>query len=108
MRIRFYYIATILYLYNYTYTCMFVSALPDPTSNSEISANGGNKQILYCIVLYYWHSHFFNQITCIMVSRKVTIRKCKMLYFRNERRYGTGSLKKDLFLGHLQPPIDNN
>ena len=41
-----------LYLYNYTYTCMFVSALSDPTSNSERSANGGNKQILYCIVLY--------------------------------------------------------
>ena len=41
-----------LYLYNYTYTCMFVSALSDPTSNSERYANGGNKQILYCIVLY--------------------------------------------------------
>ena len=44
-----------LYLYNYTYTCIFVSALSDPTSNSERSANGGNKQIwivLYCIVLY--------------------------------------------------------
>ena len=27
---------------------MFVSALSDPTSNSERSANGGNKQILYC------------------------------------------------------------
>ena len=55
MRIRFYYIATIftsLYLYNYTYICTFVSALSDPTSNSERSANGGNKQILYCIVLY--------------------------------------------------------
>ena len=25
---------------------MFVSALPDPTCNSEKSANGGNKQIL--------------------------------------------------------------
>ena len=37
------------YLYNYTYTCMFVSALSDPTSNSERSANGGNKQILYCM-----------------------------------------------------------
>ena len=27
------------------YNCMFVSALPDPTCNSEKSANGGNKQI---------------------------------------------------------------
>ena len=59
MRIRFHYIATTLYtifmtlyLRNYTYICMFVSALSDPTSNSERSANGGNKQILYCIVLY--------------------------------------------------------
>ena len=25
---------------------MFVSALPDPTCNSEKSANGGNKQII--------------------------------------------------------------
>ena len=28
------------------YICMFVSALSDPTTNSERSANGGNKQIL--------------------------------------------------------------
>ena len=41
-----------LYLYNYTYTCMFVSALSDPTSNSERSANGGNKQILCCILCF--------------------------------------------------------
>ena len=41
-----------LYFYNYKYICMFVSALSDPTSNSERSANGGNKQKLYCIVLY--------------------------------------------------------
>ena len=27
-----------------------------------------------------------------------------MLYFRNERRYGTGNL----FLGYLQPPIDKS
>ena len=42
------------------------------------------------------------------MSRKVTIRKFKMLYLRNERRHGTGNLKKDIFLGHLQPPIDKN
>ena len=41
-----------LYLYNFTYTCLFVSALSDPTNNSERSANGGNKQILYCTVWY--------------------------------------------------------
>ena len=29
-----------------------------------------------------------------------------MLYFRNERRHGTGNLKKDLFLGNLQRPKD--
>ena len=34
-----------LYMYNNTYICMFVSALSDPTSNSERSANGGNKQM---------------------------------------------------------------
>ena len=38
-----------------------------------------------------------------MESRKVTIPKFKMLYFRNERRHGNGNLKKDLFLGHLEP-----
>ena len=31
--------------------CMFVSALPDPTCNSEKSANGGNKQILLLLLL---------------------------------------------------------
>ena len=30
---------------------MFVSALPDPTCNSEESANGGNKQILLLLSL---------------------------------------------------------
>ena len=44
----------------------------------------------------------------MMVPRKVTIQKFKMLYFRNERRHGTGNLTKDLFLGLLQPPIDRN
>ena len=43
-----------------------------------------------------------------MVSPKVTIRKFKMLYFRNERRHGTRNLTKDLFLGHLPPPKDKN
>ena len=32
------------------YNCMFVSALPDPTCNSEKSANGGNKQILLLLL----------------------------------------------------------
>ena len=31
-----------------------------------------------------------------------------MLCFRNESRHGTGNLKKELFLGHLQHPIDKN
>ena len=39
-----------LYLYIYIYNCMFVSALPDPTCNSEKSANGGNKQILLLLL----------------------------------------------------------
>ena len=33
------------------YNCMFVSALPDPTCNSEKSANDGNKQILLLLLL---------------------------------------------------------
>ena len=32
----------------------------------------------------------------------------KMLYLQNNRRHGTGNLKKDIFLGHLQPPLDKN
>ena len=40
-----------LYSYIYIYNCMFVSALPDPTCNSEKSANGGNKQILLLLLL---------------------------------------------------------
>ena len=35
------------------YNCMFVSALPDPTCNSEKSANGGNKQILLLLLLLW-------------------------------------------------------
>ena len=35
----------------YGYFIMFVSALPDPTCNSEKSANGGNKQILLLLLL---------------------------------------------------------
>ena len=41
----------LLYLYSYMYNCMFVSALPDPTCNSEKSANGGNKQILLLLLI---------------------------------------------------------
>ena len=33
------------------YNCMFVSALPVPTCNSEKSANGGNRQILLLLLL---------------------------------------------------------
>ena len=29
-------------------------------------------------------------------------------YFQNERLYGTGNMLKDLFLGHLQPGVDND
>ena len=47
---------------------------------------------------------FLSKQLCIMVSRKVTIRKFKILYFRNERCHITRNLKKkDLFLEHLQP-----
>ena len=43
-----------------------------------------------------------------MVSRMVTIRKFKMLKFQKKRRHETGNLKTDLFLGHLQPPLEKN
>ena len=43
-----------------------------------------------------------------MVSSKVTLRKFKMLYLRNERYQATTWLKKDLFVGLLQPHIDKN
>ena len=38
---------------------MLVSALPDPTCNSERSANGGNKQILLLllILLLFWERY---------------------------------------------------
>ena len=36
------------------------------------------------------------------------IQNAHMLYFRDERRHGSGHLKKDLFLGHLQAPTDKN
>ena len=45
-----------LYLYIYIYNGMFVSALPDPTCNSEKSANGGNKQILLLLLLLLLNS----------------------------------------------------
>ena len=54
MRFLLYYyfiIFMFLYLYIYMYNCMFVSALPDPTCNSEKSANGGNKQILLLLLI---------------------------------------------------------
>ena len=53
-----------LYLYIYMYSCMFVSALPDPTCNSEKSANGGNKQILLLLLLLS---------LCILSSFHVTL-----------------------------------
>ena len=39
---------------------------------------------------------------------KPTIRKFKMLYFRNERHHATKNLKKEIFLGVLQSHIDEN
>ena len=41
------------------YNCMFVGALPDPTCNSEKSANGGNKQILLLLSLLLLLKHIF-------------------------------------------------
>ena len=42
---------------------MFVSALPDPTCNSENSANGGNKQILLLLLLLLKSTQFKRVLT---------------------------------------------
>ena len=42
--LRYYIYVFIFYIFIFIIVC-FVSALPDPTCNSEKSANGGNKQI---------------------------------------------------------------
>ena len=47
------------------YKCMFVSALPDPTCNSEKSANGGNKQILLLLLLLLLKFFFEKQTPSI-------------------------------------------
>ena len=44
----------------------------------------------------------------ILVSRKVKIRKFKILYFKSERHYRIENLLNDFFLGHLQPSVDKN
>ena len=44
----------------------------------------------------------------ILVSRRVKIRKFKLLYFRNETCYGNGNLYKDLLFVYLQPSINKN
>ena len=55
------------------YNCMFVSALPDPTCNSEKSANGGNKQILL-LLLKLLKGHL--QPVCIAVVHFTEIICC--------------------------------
>ena len=48
--------------------------------------------------------HFFNQIALYHGVKQGD--NSEIQNFRNERRHGAGNLKKDLFLGHIQPPID--
>ena len=48
------------------YNCMFVSALPDPTCNSEKSANGGNKQILLNIIIIIWSQSLLGEHYCLL------------------------------------------
>ena len=62
-----------LYLYIYIYNCMFVSALPDPTCNSEKSANGGNKQNYY---YYYYYYMYLNWIACVVISAISRLSRC--------------------------------
>ena len=45
---------------------MFVSALPDPTCNSEKSANGGNKQILLLLLSFFSMINITNDVKNII------------------------------------------
>ena len=67
----------VLYLYIYIYNCMFVSALPDPTCNSEKSANGGNKQILLLLSLLL---HCFLGSPCFVQFDSVGVSTLKNLH----------------------------
>ena len=74
-----------LYLYIYMYNCMFVSALPDPTCNSEKSANGGNKQILLLLLLLLLAVFKnMNARSADKAGRFTVIRGCPHLVFRNQ------------------------
>ena len=44
----------------------------------------------------------------VLVSRTVKTRQFKLLYFRNETRYGDGNLFKDLLFVYLQPSVSKN
>ena len=46
--------------------------------------------------------------TALRVSRTVTTRKFKLLYFRNETCYGNGKLYKGLLFVYLQPSVNKN
>ena len=47
--------------------------------------------------------------TALRVSRTVTtVRKFKLLYFRNETCYGNGKLYKGLLFVYLQPSVNKN
>ena len=70
--------------------------------------------IFYCLIFFTksWGENF--SLTTHLFRgynssvHTVKIRKFKLLYFKNERRYGARNFVKDLFLGHLQPGVDKN
>ena len=44
----------------------------------------------------------------VLVSRTVKTLQFKLLYFRNETRYGDGNVFKDLLFVYLQPSVSKN
>ena len=62
---------------------MFVSALPDPTCNSEKSANGGNKQMLLLLLLLYNKRYYY--ITHLLLALINWFRRQGRLQFTNQQ-----------------------
>ena len=72
----FFIIFMCLYLYIYIYDCMFVSALPDPTCNSEKSANGGNKQILLLLLCTISSSSYSHMVISHVLLLVTEVKPC--------------------------------
>ena len=60
------------------------------------------------VILLKIKRRLFLDETALRVSRTVTTRKFKLLYFRNETCYGNGKLYKGLLFVYLQPSVNKN